>query len=134
MRLAVRARYGAATSPWKTDAVLYDVRANWRKVGRLSFRPSTDIRNLLYAGQVGYRIAEQYRGRGYAAEAVRLLLPIARGRGLDELWVTCNPDNRASIRTLEKIGAVYVETVDLPPGEYYYERGEVQKRRYRIDI
>ena len=44
---------------------------------------------------------------------------------------TTTPDNLASRRTCEILGAELVETVELPPGNDMYERGERQKCRYR---
>ena len=54
-----------------------------------------------YAGHVGYGVFPQHRGHHYAARAVRLLLPLAGKLGLDPLWITCDPENLASRRTLE---------------------------------
>ena len=39
---------------------------------------------------------------------------MARRHGLATVWITCNPDNRASRRTCELTGAQLVEIVDLP--------------------
>jgi RimJ/RimL family protein N-acetyltransferase len=50
------------------------------------------------------------------------------------VWITCHPGNTPSIRTIEALGATYVETVDLPPGHPARLAGERQKRRYRLDV
>src|SRR5262245_8391538 len=64
-----------------------------------------------YAGHVGYDVLPQHRGHHYAARAVRLLLPLARKLGIDPLWITCDPENLASRRTLELAGAEFIEIV-----------------------
>jgi tagatose 1,6-diphosphate aldolase len=50
------------------------------------------------------------------------------------LWITCNPDNYASRRTCERLGAEMVEIVPLPSNNVLYQRGEREKCRYRLDL
>ena len=38
----------------------------------------------------------------------------ALAHSLDRLWITCDPDNRASRTTCERLGAVLVEVVTVP--------------------
>ena len=97
---------------------------------RLRIGVAEDLR--LYAGHIGYGIRPEYRGRRFAARAVRLLMPLARRHGMPELWITCDPENIASKRTCELAGADFVEIVDLPPDSDMYQDGERQKCRYRI--
>jgi tagatose 1,6-diphosphate aldolase len=87
-----------------------------------------------YYGHVGYNVFAPARGNHYAERATRLLFPLARRHGLRELWITCNPDNHASRRTCERIGAIYIEIVDVPKNHPLWSRGERQKCRYRIDL
>ena len=87
-----------------------------------------------YLGHVGYVVHPPARGRSLAARATRLILPLARSHGLRELWITCNPDNAASRRTAERLGAVYVETVSVPRRHPLYARGDREKRRYVLVI
>ena len=87
-----------------------------------------------YLGHVGYGVFPRARGRRYAERACRLVLPVAKAHGLEAVWLTVNPDNAASRRTCERLGARYVETVALPPGHALYERGEREKCRYRLDL
>jgi tagatose 1,6-diphosphate aldolase len=68
----------------------------------------------MFAGHIGYGVLPEHRGNHYAARAVRLLLPLASALGIDPLWITCDPENIASRRTLEHAGAVFVEAVDVP--------------------
>lgn len=53
---------------------------------------------------------------------------------MKELWMTCSPDNLASRCTCELLGAVFVETVDLPEDIDMYREGERQKCRYRLQL
>ncbi|MBE6109656.1 MAG: GNAT family N-acetyltransferase [Erysipelotrichaceae bacterium] len=90
---------------------------------------------LYYAGNIGYRIYEPYRGHGYAYEAAKMLMRIAREiHGFDEIILTCSPDNIASRKTLEKLGGVLVETVNVPSWHWLYKRGETVKQIWRYDL
>jgi tagatose 1,6-diphosphate aldolase len=88
----------------------------------------------MYYGHIGYNVFPPARGRHLAERACRLVLPLARAYGMRELWITCNPENVASRRTCERLGATLMEVVDLPEGFPLYQRGERQKCRYRLDI
>ena len=50
--------------------------------------------------------------------------------GFRELWITCNPDNQASVKTCERIGAQFVEQVDVPESCELYGRGDRVKLRF----
>ncbi len=88
----------------------------------------------LYYGHIGYHVYPPFRGRHYAERAVRLLLPLARAHGLKTLWITTNPDNHASRRTCERLGATLVEIVSVPKHHALYQRGDHAKCRYRIKL
>ena len=53
---------------------------------------------------------------------------------MNELWITCNPENAASRRTCEIARGKLIETVDLPQHNEQYNRGERRKCRYRFDL
>src|SRR5262249_16653 len=67
---------------------------------------------VLYRGHIGSSVEPEHRGHHFAARSCRLLLPLARRHGLTPLWITCDPDNRASRRSCELAGATLVEIVD----------------------
>lgn len=93
---------------------------------------SKDLR--MYYGHVGYHVYPPFRGRHYAERAVRLLLPLARSHGIDPLWITTNPENQASRRTCERLGAELAEIVPVPRRHPLYLRGDHAKCRYRLDL
>ncbi|MBN1810458.1 MAG: GNAT family N-acetyltransferase [Anaerolineae bacterium] len=104
------------------------------KIGGINLRIGDSERLTRYSGHVGYGVEPEHRGHHYTARSVQLLLPLARGHGLQTLWITCNPDNAASRRTCELAGAELIEIVDLPENTDMYQRGGRQKCRYRIDL
>jgi tagatose 1,6-diphosphate aldolase len=85
-----------------------------------------------YAGHIGYNVLTRYRGHHYAARSVKLLLPLARRLGIDPLWITCDPQNHASRRTLEIAGATFVEIVDVPMHCVIRQTGHPRKCRYSL--
>jgi predicted acetyltransferase len=111
-----------------------DVPPSPRVAGGIALRigDTPDLRR--YIGHIGYNVYPAARGQHLAERSARLLLPLARRHGMSTVWITCNPDNPASQRTCERLGAVYVDTVDLPTSHELYGRGERQKFRYRVDL
>ncbi|MCS7323880.1 MAG: GNAT family N-acetyltransferase [Anaerolineae bacterium] len=110
------------------------VRGSRTIAGEISLRIGSSPNLVVYYGHIGYHVEPPYRGRRFAARSCRLLLPLARAHGMDELWITCNPDNWASRRTCELAGGVLVDIVDIPPTHPLYRRGERQKCRYRFEL
>ncbi|MCL5999827.1 MAG: GNAT family N-acetyltransferase [Chloroflexi bacterium] len=104
------------------------------EIGNIELRIGNTDYVVLYVGHIGYRVHPPYRGHHYAARSCKLLLPLAREHGLKTIWITCNPDNYASRRTCELVGAVFEEIVDLPPDTDMYREGERRKCRYRLDV
>jgi predicted acetyltransferase len=103
-------------------------------VGQVDLRVGDSEFLKLYLGHVGYSVDPSHRGRNFAARSVQLVLPLARQHGMRELWITCDPANRASKRTCEKLGAEFIEVVNIPVDSYMYRRGERQKCRYLLRI
>jgi tagatose 1,6-diphosphate aldolase len=102
--------------------------------GTISLRISDDENTRRYYGHVGYLVFPPARGNRYAERSLRLLLPLARRHGMSELWITTNPENIPSRRTCERLGCVYVDTVDVPPGHPLFQRGERRKCRFRLGL
>ncbi len=84
-----------------------------------------------YGGHIGYGIDKKHRGHHYAAKACKLLGKVALAHGMDELIITCNPENIASQKTCTRIGAKLIEIVDLPTDTDMYLEGERQKCIYK---
>ena len=101
-------------------------------VGNINLRLNTGEAITRYAGHVGYEVFPQHRGHGYAAQSVRLLIPAARENGILTLWITCDPENIASRRTLERAGAEYVETIAVLYNHAIFLAGHPRKCRYRL--
>ena len=103
-------------------------------VGRLGLRIGSTPAIEQFAGHLGYEVTPAYRGHHLAERSCRLVLPLARRHGFRELWITCNPDNLPSRRTCERLGAEFVEIVDVPPDSDVYRPGSEKKCRYRLQL
>ncbi len=104
------------------------------ELGAINLRIASSRHIEMYAGHVGYSVHPQHRGNRLAARSLRLLLPLARELGIDPLWITCDPDNRASRRTLELAGAEFVEIVQVPEDCVIHRSGHPEKCRYRLAV
>ena len=90
---------------------------------------------MYYYGNVGYNIKESYRGHHYAYYACKILFKIAKEEfGLNELIITCNPDNDASYKTLKRLGGKLVEIAQIPYDHELYEKGDRFKCIFRFKL
>jgi predicted acetyltransferase len=61
---------------------------------------------------IGYVVVPEFRRRGHATAMLRRSLEIVRrDLGIDRVLLTCDDDNVASIRTIEKNGGVLENVV-----------------------
>lgn len=98
-------------------------------LGHINFRVGDTEHVQMVAGHIGYAIHAEHRGNGYAAKACIALRPWAR-MFYSQVWLTADPGNAASIKTILKLGARHVDTVDVPPHEIQYQQGSKRKCRY----
>jgi len=103
------------------------------EMGQINLRIGSTPHLEQYAGHIGYSVHGAHRGHHYAARSVVLLIPLARRFGLNPIWITCDPENTASRRSLEIAGAEFVEIVEVPQtcGIRKFS-GKLQKCRYRL--
>lgn len=83
--------------------------------------------------ELGYWIARDHWGRGYASEAGRAVIEVARAMGHRRLIAGHYVDNPASGRVLRKIG--FRETGEVRPVRCKARGGDlVLARRYALDL
>ena len=75
----------------------------------LRWQPGTDELPPHVLGHIGYAIVPWKRGKGYASEALRVMLVKARDVGLRRVEITADAENLASRRVIEKNGGEFVE-------------------------
>ena len=86
-----------------------------REIGQISYRDG-ESPGVYYFGHIGYHIEEAWRGRHYAARACRLIREEILRSGKSSVIITCDPDNRASRKTCERLGCLWESEVDVDPG------------------
>lgn len=74
------------------------------------------------AGHIGYDISPNYRNRGYGSQILKLALEEAKKLGIEDAIVTCNIDNIASKKIIEKNNGKLLGTIfDEEENEHLYK-------------
>lgn len=79
-------------------------------VGFLALRHSLNDFLLEEGGHIGYSVRRSRRREGHAGRALTAALAEAAALGLDRVLVTCDDDNVASARTIERNSGVLEDT------------------------
>jgi len=75
--------------------------------------------------EIGYHIAKNFTGKGYATEAVKAFLTaMAQKLNLKEVYGICLAENTASVRVLEKCGFTKIYQ---GPGNYQGQEAQIIK-------
>jgi predicted acetyltransferase len=80
----------------------------------LRWQPGTPDLPPHCLGHIGYAVVPWHQRKGYASEALRLLLPVARAVGLPYVEITTDTENVASRKVIERAGGVLHERFTKP--------------------
>jgi predicted acetyltransferase len=94
----------------------------------LRWRPGSDSLPSYTLGHFGYAVVPWKRRRGYATQALRMMLDDAREVGLRSVEITTDKGNTASCRVIEANGGRFMEEFVEP----HYDNDV--RLRYRIDL
>lgn len=111
--------YVPATTLWLVDGD--------RFIGRVSVRHELNQNLKKLGGHIGYWIRPSERGKGYGKQTMPLAVKEARRLGLRKVLLTCDEDNEASRKLIERAGGVFENKVSQ-------ESKDVPKLRYWIDL
>jgi predicted acetyltransferase len=103
-------------------------------LGAIRLRVGHSEHLTMYRGHIGFGVEERFRGSRLALRSCRLLAGLARHHSIVPVWLTCDQGNVASQRTLELLGAEFVEIRTMPadyPYIEYYPPESRTTRRYR---
>lgn len=105
----------------------YDIFLKDRFIGKISMRIGKNF-NSYYNGNIGYEIEETFRGNNFSFKACKLVLTVAKAHGMNEITLSCDEDNIASYKTIEKLGSKLVE-ITKPPETYFAYRNNMKNQR-----
>lgn len=109
------------------DSMLYAF-VDGKIIGRSSIRHELNDHLFKLGGHIGYAVAPAYRQKGYATEILKQSLDFCRNvLNLDRVLVTCDDDNLASIKTIEKISGILENKIKA-------KDEDVLTRRYWINL
>jgi predicted acetyltransferase len=94
-------------------------------IGWVKIRHELNDTLMQYGGHIGYSIRPSERRKGYGTKILELGLEEAKRLGIEKVLVTCDDDNIASAKIIEKNGGVMENTSISPEGKV--------KRRYWIE-
>jgi hypothetical protein len=81
--------------------------------GHINFRVGESEHVRICAGHIGFEVSEAFRGHGYALQACQALAPFVR-IVYPTVILTCDPENTASRRTIEKLSANFIDETRVP--------------------
>jgi predicted acetyltransferase len=93
-------------------------------VGRIYIRHHLTDALREVGGHIGYETAPAFRRMGVGSAMLSQALPIAKSLGLSEVLMTCDDNNLASIKIIEKNGGILREKKQIAQGKpikrYYW--------------
>lgn len=101
-----------------------------RLVGIIDYRHPLTKFLLNFAGNIGYTVRPDERGKGYGTAMLRLMLTVCRAFGESRVLVVCDRENEASRRTIAACGGVMENEAEDTAGVCY--SGIIQ--RYWINL
>lgn len=113
------------------DEGIYLVMVDGIEVGRVIMRLGDDHLHSI-DGHIGYTIYPEYQGHHYSYDACLLLKEKYLSLGYDHVLITCDPDNLASKKIIERLGASFIDRVTIPDSlRKYYTSDEKEKLIYK---
>lgn len=89
---------------------IYLIIVNQQEVGRIVLREGDDY-SRYFDGHISYHIEEEYRGHHYSYQACLLLRKYI---DKDHVIITCDPQNIASKKIIERLGCEFIERKLIP--------------------
>ncbi len=86
-------------------------------IGIIDIRHALNEDLLKYGGNIGYSIRPSLRGRGYAAQMLKLALEHCKAIGITKVMISCEQTNEPSARTIRRCGGVIKNLYQHTDGE-----------------
>ena len=131
--LLSRMRAGGYPAPDIVPMDSYFIEEEGRILGEVYIRHRLSPRLEQIGGHIGYRVRPSCRHRGVATAALRLALQHLHAMGVEKALVTCNANNNASARVIEKCGGVRISdavTQDGVERRYWVATAPIETPNY----
>lgn len=95
--------------------IFYYAYENNKIIGHGSIRLNSEIYNNVYeeSGHIMYDVVPSKRNQGYGKVICEKLLEEENKLGLDNVIITCNINNLGSKKIIEKMGGIYINSIDI---------------------
>lgn len=105
----------------RVQATLLWLVLSGRFLGSISIRHTLTPQLEQFAGHIGYSIRPSEQGKGYGTRLLKLGKEFSSTNlGIIKLLVTCDSENEASIRVIEKNGGRLIDVTPHPFSEHRY--------------
>jgi len=111
--LLAKMKLGSFPTPDIVPMDSYFIKENGQIVGELFIRNRLNATLEKVGGHVGYKVRPSHRNKGVATAALHLALEKLRALGIERALVTCNANNAASAKVIQKCGGVRARDVYL---------------------
>ncbi|WP_129668034.1 GNAT family N-acetyltransferase [Phytoactinopolyspora endophytica] len=93
-----------STTLWWVDGVHF--------LGRIAIRHWLNAHLRRLGGHIGYDVRPSARRLGHATAMLHAALPVAHELGIEQALITCDEDNVASRKVIERNGGVFENKID----------------------
>jgi len=122
----VDAEHGAELVPFYHFKILNTVGTI---VGHINFKVGNTNHVRQCVGHIGYEVLPEHRGNSYSYFACNAIRPFVQ-TFYKKVILTCNPENTASIKIIEKLNGKFLNEITVPKHDPSYQGRFSKKRRY----
>jgi predicted acetyltransferase len=113
---------------WVSESAFWLIRDDNVILGTSYLRHTLNDKLRIFGGNIGYKIRPGQRRKGYGTAILKLTITKAKLFGLKRVLITCDDDNIASAKIIEKNGGILKDKCYREP------LGSKLTRRYWIEL
>ncbi|QQE12809.1 GNAT family N-acetyltransferase [Planctomycetota bacterium] len=125
--LAARSQHDNLPEDITPHSIFWLVNQSDQMLGHVALRHELNEALTIFGGHIGYSVHPDHRNKGYATYMVKQMIPLAMCMNITRLLISCDVDNIASNKVIQKCGGILENTLTIPDRP-------VPLNRYWIDI